>query len=96
MQCLVVFCNQLEEASDIVSGKFVRQIVFEKCVKFGSPRLNCSRDIYPKPSEAVFSTFFGYNFRPEVDRHIISSVAIDYVQRRRSALKSGWSDLVGG
>ena len=33
----------------------------------------------PKPSEAVFSTVFRYNFQPEVDNDVVSGMAIDYV-----------------
>ena len=33
----------------------------------------------PKPSEAVCSTVFPYNFRPDVDNGIISGVAVDNV-----------------
>ena len=31
------------------------------------------------PSEAVFSSFFPYKFRPEVDNDVISGMAVDYV-----------------
>ena len=34
---------------------------------------------YPKPSEAVFSTVFCYNFRMEVDNDVISSAAVDNI-----------------
>ena len=33
----------------------------------------------PKPSQAIFSTVFRSNFRPEVDNEVIPDVAIDYV-----------------
>ena len=34
---------------------------------------------HPKPSEAVFSTVFSYNFLPEVDNDVISGAAADNV-----------------
>ena len=33
----------------------------------------------PKSAEAVFSTVFTYNFRPEVDNDVISGTAVDNV-----------------
>ena len=32
-----------------------------------------------KTSEAVFTTVFRYNFRPEVHNDVISSMSVDYV-----------------
>ena len=59
----------------------MRQIVLEKCVKFGDPCLNLLQKFRPKPSEAVFSRVFSlrYNFRLEVDNDVICGVATDYV-----------------
>ena len=34
MQYLIAFCSQLETASDVISGRFVRSIVPNKSVKF--------------------------------------------------------------
>ena len=34
---------------------------------------------HPKPSEAVYSTVFPYNFRPEVNNDVISCTAVDNV-----------------
>ena len=79
VQYLVAVCNRPEGASDVISGQFVRQIVLEKFVKCGHPRLNRSREI---PLEAVGSGIFDsfcYNFQPEVDSDVISGVAIDFV-----------------
>ena len=44
---LIAFCTQPEATSDVISGKFVRLIVHDKCVKFSDPRLNCSQEIPP-------------------------------------------------
>ena len=74
MQYLVAFCNQQEGASDVISGRPVRQIVLEKCVKFGHPRLNCSREILPKAvGSGIFDSFF-----PAItsNNDVISGVAI--------------------
>ena len=59
MQYLAAFYNQPERASDVISGTLVRQIVLEKCVKFGPPRLNLSREI---PPEAIGSSIFFLQF----------------------------------
>ena len=42
---LIAFCSRLEATSDIISGRFVSQIVPDKRVTFGDSRSNCSRDI---------------------------------------------------
>ena len=79
MQHLVAFRNRPEGASDVISGRCVRQIVLEKCIKFSRPGLNRSQEI---PSEAIRSGIFDifrYNFRPEVDNDVVSGVAIDNV-----------------
>ena len=34
---------------------------------------------HPQPLEAVLSTVFSYNFRPEVDNDVISGVTVDNV-----------------
>ena len=55
VQYLIAFCSQLEAASDVISGRFARLIVLDKCVRFRNPCLNRSRDIPPEAVEAVFS-----------------------------------------
>ena len=57
----------------------MRLIVLNKCVKLCDPCFNHSREIPPKPSQAVFLTVFCYNFRLEVDTDVIYGVAVDYV-----------------
>ena len=79
-QYLVAFCNRLERASDVISGKFVRQIAAEKCVKFSHPRLNDSGEILPETiGIGNFDSFFRYKFRSEVDNDVISVAAGDYI-----------------
>ena len=58
VQYLVAFCNRPEGVSDVISGRFAREVVVEKCVKYGHPRLKRSREI---PPEAVGSCIF-YSF----------------------------------
>ena len=57
VQYLIAFCSQHETASDVISGKFVKPIVPEKCAKFPDPCLNRSQEI-PLEAEAVFLTVF--------------------------------------
>ena len=56
VQYSVALCNRPEGASDVISGNFVRQIVFEKSAKFCDPCLNRSHKI---PPEAVGRGIFG-------------------------------------
>ena len=52
-------------------------IVPEKRIKFGHIRLTSSREIPPEAGgSAISKVCFRYNFRPEVDNHVISDVAI--------------------
>ena len=51
VQCLNAFCSQQEAASDVISGKFVRLIVPNKCVKFWDTHLKYSGEIRPKAIE---------------------------------------------
>ena len=44
----ITFCSLLEAASDVVSGEFVTQSVFDNDVIFGYTGLHCSRDIESK------------------------------------------------
>ena len=44
---LAAFCNRPEGASDVISGKFLRRIVFKMCLKSRVHCLNCSREIPP-------------------------------------------------
>ena len=52
VQYLMAFCSRPEAASDIISGRFARPIVLDKCVNFRDPSLNRSREI---PALAVGS-----------------------------------------
>ena len=80
MQYLVAFCSRPEGTSDVISGRFVGQTVLEKCVKFGYPRFNRSREFPPTTvGSGIIDSFFRYNFQPEVDNGVTSGVAIYYV-----------------
>ena len=57
-QYLNAFCSRPEESSVVISGKFVGLTIRHKYLKFRDPHLNRSRAIYPKVSEAAFSTVF--------------------------------------
>ena len=51
-------CNRPEAASDVVSGRFVRPVVLDKCVKFRDPSLNRGRKIPPKTvAGSIFDSF---------------------------------------
>ena len=54
------------------------RVVLDKCVEVHDPR-SILKKFHPKPSEAVFSNIFPYNYQPEVDNDVISSVAVDNV-----------------
>ena len=61
-----------------MTGKFVKLIVFNNCVKFCYPRLNHSREIRSEGiSEGIFDSFFRDNFWPVVDSDVISGVIVD-------------------
>ena len=58
VQYLIALCSRPEAAIDVISGLFVRPILPDKNLKLGDPRLNLSREILPKPSDAAFSIAF--------------------------------------
>ena len=59
VQYLIAFCSQPEVTSDIISSRFVGQVVPDNRVKFGDPpRLSHSGEIPPEASEAAVSTVF--------------------------------------
>ena len=75
MQYLVAFCNRPEGAGDVISCRFVGKIVLEKCVKFGDPCLNHSREILP---EAIGSGIFdSFSLLLLIDNDVLSGVALD-------------------
>ena len=45
---LITVCSRLEAASDVISDRFVRLAVPDKCLKFRDPRLNRSPEIRPE------------------------------------------------
>ena len=58
VQYLIAFCNWLKGASDVISGRFVRQIVLEVC-KISWFCLNLSREIPPEAvGSSIFNSFF--------------------------------------
>ena len=74
LQHQIAFCSRPKTASDVLSIKFMRPIVPDKCAKFGDPRLSRSAEIQ---IEGGISTVFRDDFRPEVDRDVISSAVVD-------------------
>ena len=46
----------METVSDVISDKFVEPVIYNKCVTFCDPHLNCSREILP---EDVGGDIFG-------------------------------------
>ena len=77
----MAFCSRPEGAGDAISDRRVGLIVLDKHVQFHDPSLNRSREIPhpPKPSKAVFSTVFPYNFWLEADNNVMSGTAVEYV-----------------
>ena len=77
VQYLIAFCCQPEATGGVISGRFVRPVVFDKCVQFRDHRLNRFREIPPETVvRGIFDSFFRYNFRPEVDNSVVSSTAV--------------------
>ena len=48
VQYLIAFCSRQEPASDIISGRFVRLAILDKCKKNCDHRLNRSPEIRPE------------------------------------------------
>ena len=68
---LVTFCNRPEGASDVVSDRFVMQIVLERFVQLGHPHLNRSREVQPDAvGRGIFDSFFAI---PSDRNHIMTS-----------------------
>ena len=79
LQYSFAFCSRPEVANDVMSGRFVRLVDPDQCVKFRDPRLHRSPEIRP---EAVGGGIFGHfwNFhkcRPEVAGDVISDTAVE-------------------
>ena len=83
VQYLIVFCSRPEEASDIVSGRFVRLAVLDKCIQFCDHRLNYSQETRP---EAVGGGIF--------DRFFLTSINADWKQLATGlSNRSAWMSL---
>ena len=82
VQYLIAFCNQLETASDVISARFVRLTVPDKCVQFCYPHLNCSGEIRPKAIGcSIFGCFSNIDIcRQEVAGDVLSGVALESVR----------------
>ena len=59
VQKLMAFSSRLERVSDVISSRFVRPIVLDKCVKFRDPRLNHSREIQLEAISSVAVNYVG-------------------------------------
>ena len=56
-------------ASEVISDRFMRPIVSDKCVKFRDPCLKLSQEIPPEANgRGIFYCFSSDNFRSEIDR----------------------------
>ena len=59
VQYIITFCSRTEAASDVISGVFVRPVVFDKSLKFHDPSLNRSGKILPKAVLiGIFDSFY--------------------------------------
>ena len=59
-----------EAASDIISGRLVRQIFRQTCVKFRDPCLSNSREIIPEACRLkIYGTLQLQHFRPIIPLH---------------------------
>ena len=77
VQYLTAFCSQLEETSDVISGRFVGPVVPDNRMKFGDPRLSLSQEIPPEAILCgILDSFFCGNFRPEVLSDVTSGAGI--------------------
>ena len=47
LQYFIAFCSRPEAASEVISGRFLRPIVPDKCAKFRDPCSTRSREIPP-------------------------------------------------
>ena len=74
MQYLVALCNRPEGASDVISGRFMRQIVLAKCEESET----FSRNSAEAADSGYFRHFFRYNFQLRVENDVLSGVAINY------------------
>ena len=83
VQYLIAFYNRPEAASDVISGRFVRLAIPDKCVKFHNPRLNRSLEIWPIAVRGdIFDRFFP-KCRLEVVGDVISGMAVDFSDSAR-------------
>ena len=63
VQYLIAFNSRPEAASDIISGKFGRPIVLDKCIKLCCPRLHGCREILPETvGSGIFDGFHAITF----------------------------------
>ena len=80
VQHLITFCSWHEAASDVISGRFVRLAVPDKCIKFHDFRLNHSQEI-PVVGCGI-STIFRQNAKA------FCPIVIGSVGRRRRSCRS--------
>ena len=60
VQYLIEFCSRLEAASDVVTSRFVRLAVPNKCVTFRDPHINRCPEIRPEAVRgAIFQSIYG-------------------------------------
>ena len=72
MQYLIAFYSRPEADSGVISGRFVRLIVPDKCLKYCNPYLNLSGEIRPEAIGGdIFDRLFRDNFRLEVVSDVI-------------------------
>ena len=76
---LITFCSRPEAAIKVISGSFVGRMILDTRSKFRGSSLNRSRKSPPESLEVIFSSFFRYNFRPDVGNDVISGEAVNNV-----------------
>ena len=63
VQYLIPFCSWIEAASDVISGMYMRQSIFDKAVKFGDPRFNYTHEIWLNVNgDDIFATQWSDSF----------------------------------
>ena len=77
---LIAYCSRPEAASDAKSGRFVRLLVPDQCVKSCYPRLSLKRFLrnsIQSHRRRNFRRSYRDNVRPKVVSNVISGVAVE-------------------
>ena len=81
VQYIIAFCGRLEAGSDVLTARFIRLTVADRCIKFRNLAYTVLDKFDPKPSDAgIFGRFYNFDTcGTEVADDVISCVALDYI-----------------